>query len=122
MLTEKPLRLLSIGVGILMLFHGVDKILNGIDFVVQMLEVHHIPYSQYLAYGVYLGEVVAPIMLIIGRNLQIAGGLLAVNMLVAIWLVHSDTLFMIQETGAWSIETPLLYLIAGLTIALSKEG
>jgi len=41
-------------------------------------------------------------------------------MLVAILLAHKDDIFTLGKHGAWSIEVPLLYLIAGLTLALWK--
>ncbi len=117
MLTGNSLRILSVGVGILLLFYGVDKVMNGIDFIVTLLRDHHIPYPEYLAYGVYIGEVVAPLMLIMGRNVPLAGALIAIDMIVAIWLVHSDHLFEIVDSGAWSIELPMLYLLIGVTLA-----
>ena len=117
MLTDQPLRILAIGVGVLLLFYGVDKILHGIDFIVILLKEHHVPFPDYLAYAVYLGEVLAPLMLIVGRYVPIAGALIVINMLVAIFLVHSDNLFGIVENGAWSIEIPMLYLLIGVVLA-----
>ncbi len=117
MFTDQPLRILAIGVGVLLLFYGVDKILHGIDFIVILLKEHHIPFPEYLAYAVYLGEVLAPLMLITGRYVPIAGALIVLDMLAAIFLVHSDNLFGIVENGAWSIEIPMLYLLIGAVLA-----
>lgn len=118
-------RLLSVGLGVLLLFHGVDKLFNGIDGIIGMINGLGLPYeqyTQYLAYGVYVGEVLAPIMLIIGRYVRIAGILIVVNMLVAIVLTSSENIFALGEQGEWAIELPMLYLIMGLTLAIWGQG
>lgn len=114
-------RVLTIGLGILMLFHGVDKILNGVDFITPLLEAYSIPYAEYLAYGVYIGEVIAPLLLISGYYIRVAGGVIVLNMLVAIFLVHQNEIFTLTEHGSWSLEIPMLYLVIGLALLLSKE-
>jgi len=114
-------RVLTIGLGVLMLFHGVHKILNGVDFITPLLEVYSIPYAEYLAYGVYIGEVIAPLLLISGYYIRVAGGVIVLNMLVAIFLVHQNEIFTLTEHGSWSLEIPMLYLVIGLALLLSKE-
>lgn len=112
-------RLLSVGLGFLLLFHGVDKLIYGIDGIMGMINGLKLPYSEYteyLAYGVYIGEVLAPILLIIGRYVRIAAALVVVNMLVAIILMHGENIFALGEYGSWAIELPMLYLVMGLTL------
>jgi len=58
--------------------------------------------------------------LIFGQYIRISGAIIVFNMLVAILLAHKDDIFTLGKHGAWSIEVPLLYLIAGLTLALWK--
>lgn len=115
---SKSLRILSFGLGVLMLFHGIDKLSNGVEHIVKMLSGAGLPYAEYVVYGVYVGEIIAPLLLIFGQYIRISGAIIAFNMLVAILLVHSDAIFTLGKHGAWSIEVPLLYLIAGLTLAL----
>jgi len=117
-MNNRALRFLSFGLGVLLLFHGIDKILHGTDFVQQMLVASKVPYSQYIQYAVYIGEVIAPILLIFGQYIRISGAIVAFNMMVAIFLVHKDSFFTLGEHGAWSIEVPMLYFVAGLTLAL----
>lgn len=119
--TNRAIRILSFGLGVLMLFHGIDKLSNGVDHIVKMLMGAGVPYAQYVVYGVYIGEVIAPLLLIFGQYIRISGAIIAFNMLVAILLVHKDAIFTLGKHGAWSIEVPLLYLIAGLTLALWKQ-
>ncbi len=114
-------RVLTIGLGVLMLFHGVHKVLNGVDFIIPLLESYNVPYAEYVSYGVYVGEVFAPLLLISGYYIRVAGAIIVFNMLVALFLVHRDEIFTLTDYGSLSIETPLLYLIIGLALFLSKE-
>ena len=120
-MNNKTITFLAFSLGVLLLFHGVDKIMNGTDFIEKMLTNANVPYAKYITYGVFIGEVLAPILLIIGRYVKIAGGIIAFNMLVAIFLVHRDTIFTLSEHGGWSIELQLLYFIAGLTLFVSES-
>ena len=117
-MNSRALRFLSFGVGVLLLFHGIDKVMHGTEYIEKMLIASKVPYSTYVQYGVYIGEVVAPLLLIFGQYMRISGAIVAFNMLTAIFLVHQNTLFTLGEHGAWSIEVPMFYLIAGLTLAL----
>ncbi len=112
--------LLRLGVGGLLLFHGIHKILYGIDPIKAMLAAHSLP--QWLGYGVYIGEVLAPVALIVGFRARIAAAVVAFNMAVAIALAYGGNLFSLGKFGGWSIETPLLYLVGALTIALIGGG
>ncbi|CAA6799090.1 MAG: Putative oxidoreductase [uncultured Sulfurovum sp.] len=116
-MNEKAINVLAFSLGFLLLFHGVDKVLNGTDFIEEMLQNANVPYAKYVTYGVFIGEIVAPVLLIIGRYISIAGGIIAFNMLVAIILAHKETVFTLSEHGGWSIELQLLYLSGGLALA-----
>ncbi len=54
----------------------------------------------FLAYGVYLGEVVGPVLVIIGLYTRIGAFLVIGNMLVALALAHSQELFSLGSMGA----------------------
>jgi putative oxidoreductase len=109
-------RFLAVGLAVLLLFHGVDKIVNGVGDIQNMLEKLSIPYAKYLAHGVYIGEVIAPLLLIFNHYIRIALALIIVNMISAIFFTHRTTLFTVNNHGAWSIEVPLLYLIISITL------
>jgi putative oxidoreductase len=108
--------LLRISVAVLMLFHGVAKITGGVDGIKGMLGGAGLP--QALAYGVYVGEVIAPLLILIGLWVGPAALIMAVNMLFAIFLAHSGDIFQVTGTGAWAIELQMLFLIGSLVIAL----
>ena len=54
---------LRLGVGGTMLFHGVHKLLTGLDPVKSLLAAHKLPDA--LAYIVYFGEIVGPLLIIL---------------------------------------------------------
>ena len=117
---NQSIRFLAFGLGFLLMFHGIDKITNGTEFIEKMLVGMNVPYAKYVTYGVFIGEIVAPLLLIFGQYIRISGAIIAFNMLVAIILVHKDTLFTLGDHGAWSIEVPMLYLIMAVTLVLWK--
>ncbi|MBE1851196.1 DoxX family protein, partial [Escherichia coli] len=61
---DTGLLLLRLTFGILMLFHGVAKIEHGVNWIVSILQAVGLP--GFIAYGVYIGEVVAPVLIILG--------------------------------------------------------
>src|SRR5690606_13331716 len=76
----------------------------------------------FFAWAVYIGEVIAPIFVILGFYTRLGGLLIAVNMLVAIALAHMGHLFQLSGTGGWRLELQALYLFGGLAIALLGAG
>jgi len=66
---------LRIALGVLILFHGVAKLTGGIDFITDVVVKAGLP--SFVAYGVYVGEVVAPLMLIAGWHTRLGAALIA---------------------------------------------
>ena len=95
--------LVRLAVGGLLLFHGVAKILHpdSLGFISKMLVGVDLPGE--LAYGVYIGEIVAPLMIVLGVYCRLGGLVAAVNMLVAIWLAHSGDIFSLGEHGGLAL-------------------
>jgi putative oxidoreductase len=61
--------------------------------------------------------VVAPIMLLVGYQTKVAALLIAINMVVAILLVHLGDIFTRNEMGGgWGIELQALILVGALAI------
>jgi putative oxidoreductase len=106
----------------LMLFHGVAKIMHpgSLDFIGGMLAGYGLP--SILAYGVYVGEVVAPLMVIVGYRARLGALLMAVNMLFAIVLAHTGDLFSLSEHGGWSVELQMFYLLTAVAVLLLGSG
>lgn len=114
--------ILRLTVGILMLFHGVSKILNpgSLEYIGGQLTKTGLPSA--LAYGVYLGEVVAPLMIILGIYARFGGLLIVGNMIFAIVLAHAGELFSLTKNGAWALELQGFYLLCGLAILFLGSG
>ena len=112
--------LLRLLLGVLLLLHGLHKIFSGPEEVAGMLAAHHIP--GVLAYGVYLGEVLAPVLLILGLYTRLAGLLIVANMTVAILVTHGINIFHRNPYGGWVIELELFYGVCGLIVMLLGAG
>lgn len=111
---------LRLTLAILMLFHGIHKLYGGIGPVESLLSEHGLP--GWLGYGVFLGEVVAPVMIILGYYARVGAVLLALSMLTAILL--TDGFFPIRLTayGAPTIELLLLYMMMAVTLFFFGPG
>ncbi len=118
MKNQEAKRILSIGVAILLLFHGVHNATYGVDAIIEILETQDIPFAKYLVYALFLSELIAPILLLCNRLVNIAGTLIVINISVTISIVHIDHLLEITKYGVWGVEVPILYLIIGATLAL----
>ena len=112
--------LLRLTLGVLILFHGLSKLNGGMGGIVQMVQSHGFPGA--LGYGVLLGEVIGPLMLIAGFHARIGAVLVFVNMVVAILLVHMGQLGAFTAQGGWALELQAMYLVAALAIALLGPG
>ena len=114
--------ILRLSVAGLMLFHGVAKIMHpgSLDFIGGMLAGYGLP--SILAYGVYVGEVLAPLMVIVGYKARIGGLLMAVNMLFAIVLAHSGDFFSLSEHGGWMVELQMFYLLSSVSVIFLGSG
>ena len=112
--------LLRIALGVLILFHGVHKLLHGLDVVAGAVAAAGLP--AFVAYGVYLGEVVAPLLLLIGLWTRAAACVVAINMLGAFALVHYTQIATLGVGGGWALELQGMYLVTALAIALLGAG
>jgi len=113
---------LRLTLGILLLFHGVAKISNpgSMEFIEGKLSAFDL--TPYLAYGVFIGEIVAPLLIILGIFTRFGGSLVVCNMLFAILLVHQDELLSLGKHGGWALELQGFYLLCGLVIFLMGSG
>ncbi len=110
--------ILRLAVGLLVLLHGIYKISNPgtLDFIGGLFQNYHLP--AMLAYLVYIGEVVAPIMLIVGYKTRLAAKLVTITMVFVIVLAHIGEIFTISARGGGSaIELQLMFLAGALAIA-----
>ena len=111
---------LRLALGILILLHGMNKLMNGVSGIQDMLQGVGLPGQ--LAYAVYLGEVLGPILLIVGWYARVGAGLIVLNMLVAIGLVHRHELLHLNQHGGWALELQGMYLFTAVALVLLGPG
>jgi putative oxidoreductase len=111
---------LRAALAILLLFHGVAKITGGIGPISGMLAGVGLPGS--LGYLVYVGEVIAPLLMLAGVFTRAAALIVVVNMIVAVLLAHTGDLFQLGAAGGWKLELQGLYLVAAIAVALLGAG
>lgn len=112
--------ILRFTLGFLMLFHGYDKLTSGIDGIKFLVTKDGLP--EFLAYGVYMGEIVVPILIILGLFTRISSIIYAATMLFAIYLAHAQDIFTISEKGAWAIELQALFMLGALALVFLGAG
>lgn len=111
---------LRVGLAVLVLFHGLAKVAGGVGFISGMLAQAGLP--AVLAYGVYVGEVIAPLLVLIGLFTRPAALIIAINMVVAILMVHTGELFSLSKTGGWALELQGFFLLTAIVVAMQGAG
>lgn len=114
------LLILRLSVATLMLFHGAAKISHGVDGIAKGLVAKGLP--EFLVYGVYIGEIIVPFLLIIGLFTRLASVFMAGTMAIAIWVAYSSKLFVLSKFGAPIIESPLMFLLIAVTLMFTGAG
>jgi putative oxidoreductase len=112
--------ILRLVLGGTILLHGIGKLLGGIDGISGMVSRAGLP--EFFAYGVYAGEVVAPLLVILGWYSRVGAALIAVNMLFAFGLAHLHQLFSLNNSHGWALELQAMFLFTAAAIALLGPG
>jgi putative oxidoreductase len=112
--------LLRLTVGVLLILHGLHKIFTGPDEIIEMVTAHH--WASFIAYGVYLGEVLGPLLVIFGFFARIGGLLILINMIIAVILAYNGNVGHLNGAGGWIIELEAFFGLCGLTVVLLGAG
>lgn len=113
--------LLRIGVGGILLFHGIFKLTHGVEWIRNPLAGMGLP--GYLAYGAYVGEIIAPVLILLGYRTRIGALLVVIDMLMAVALVLRPQIFAVKELGGgWAIEIEAILILAALAIFFTGGG
>jgi len=105
---------------ILILLHGISKIIGGPAFITGLVGKSGLPPA--IGYLVYVGEVLAPLLVLFGIWTRAAALIIAGNMLIAVALVHMGQLFLINKQGGWELELQGMYLFGAVAVALLGAG
>ncbi|MBE2984889.1 DoxX family protein [Campylobacter sp. RM9344] len=110
---------IRLGLGICLFLHGFHKITNGIGGVKAILVKSGL--SEILAYGVYFGEVLAPLMLIIGFYSRISASIIIATSLFIIYAAYPNPLE-ITNYGGFKAEILYLYICMAFCIVFCGSG
>lgn len=115
------LLILRLSVGLLMLPHGIHKLLNSgaLGYIQSLLEAKGLP--AFISYGVFVGEIVAPLLIVIGFRTRISALVLAATGLMILFLGY-DNLFALTQYGGWVAELAGLFLFGALSLAFTGGG
>ena len=112
--------ILRLTLGVLILLHGIAKLSGGVGGIAGMLQGIGLP--AFLAYGVYIGEVLAPILVLIGCYARVGAGLIVANMLFAILLAHPQDILKLTPNGGWALELQGFFLFTALALVFTGPG
>ena len=108
-----------LGLGVCLFMHGFAKISHGIGGVKSILTKAGLP--EIVAYGSYIGEVVAPIMIILGILSRI-GALLVISTSLTIIYAYHGLGNLLELTNAGGFKTEILYLYIALSLCIIFNG
>lgn len=117
---DAGLLVLRLSIGILMLLHGIAKIQNGVSGTMGLIENAGLPAA--LGYLIYIGEVLAPLMLIAGFRSRLGALLVAGTMAFVMVFIQPDKFGQITPTGAWGLEVQGLFLFGSMAILIAGGG
>lgn len=111
---------LRLVLGLTVLLHGVAKITGGVDGIEGMLTGVGLP--ALLAWGAYAGEVLGPVLVLLGFHARIGAALIAINMLFALALAHLPQVLLLNQQGGWAIELQAMFLFTAVALILTGPG
>jgi putative oxidoreductase len=113
---------LRVTLGVLMLFHGVAKLGDGgaLDWIGRQLADSGLP--AVLSYGVFIGEIAAPLMVLAGVYCRIGAGLIVVSMFFALGLAHVPELFALNQQGGYALELQASFTLTAAAVMLLGSG
>jgi len=117
---DAALLILRVVLGLLILLHGVSKLPPPPEFLVTELSQRGLP--SLLAYGVYLGEIVGPILIIVGVWTRLGALLIVANMIVAVLVAHSGDVLQLNKQGGYELELQAMFLFTAVALVLTGAG
>jgi putative oxidoreductase len=115
---DAALLILRLALAAVLLYHGLPKVMN-FGATVGAFQSMNVPAPTLTAAFAILSEVIGGILILLGVAVDIAGLLVIIDMLGAIFTVHWDAGFDFTK-GGW--EHPFTVLSMALTLALAGPG
>ena len=113
------LLILRITIGGLLFLHGIHKISAGIENQIQLLSNNGLPGQ--LMYFVYISEVIAPVLLLMGVFTRISALTIVLTMITILFVIPGPLLGL-DIHGASVIELQLLYLLIPMALFFTGPG
>lgn len=111
---------LRLAVGILILLHGIAKVRYGLGDVATALARVNIP--PVVGYLIYVGEVLAPALMIVGLWMRPAAWIVSATMAVALVLGHPKEIFLLTKHGGLLLEVQWMFMLGAAAAALLGAG
>ncbi|MFV0480455.1 MAG: DoxX family protein [Campylobacteraceae bacterium] len=114
--------LVRITVAVMMLPHGITKLpfFWGLSQASGTLVKSGLPGS--LAFTAYIGEIIGPLLILIGYKAKFGAVLVIITMVFAIILTSGTSLFGLDAYGGFKGEKQLLYIVASFAIIYLGSG
>ena len=112
--------ILRVVLGLLILLHGIAKLRGGMGGIVGLVESHGLP--GFLGYGVLIGEVFAPLMLIVGFHARIGALHRRHQHDVRLRARAHGRIGKLNEQGGWALELQGMFLFTAIALALLGPG
>ncbi|MGO2659672.1 DoxX family protein [Mycetocola reblochoni] len=118
--TSAGLLLLRLALAGVMLAHGLQKLFTwGVPGTQESFAAMGVPAAETAAIVVIAIETVGAVLLVLGLGTRVVGVLAAINMAVAVVLVHLAAGFFVADGG---YEFALLLAVLGVVVALTGPG
>jgi len=111
------LLILRLTIGLLMIPHGINKLLHpdAFGYIESTLDAKNLP-------GVFIGEIVAPLLIVLGFRSRLAALVMFLNGLATLYLAYSDKLSAFTQQGGWAPELPALFFLGALALLFTGGG
>jgi putative oxidoreductase len=112
--------LVRIAAGGLLFLHGWHKILAGTENQMGMLAGSGLP--PQLMYFVYISEVLAPVLIVLGMFVRLSALSVIMTLLTVLYVLPVDLFGLNERTGASNIEIQLFYLLTAIALFFTGPG
>lgn len=116
--SDVGLLIVRIALGGIIFFHGFHKLMHGTDDQFQILASNGIP-GQFI-YFVYISEVLAPVLIVLGILTRISSLTIIVTMIVVFYVLPFP--IGLDEHGAMNIESQLYFLLLSVALFFTGPG
>jgi len=116
--SDVGLLIVRIALGGIIFFHGFNKIIHGIGDQWAILESNGIP--GVFIYFVYVSEVLAPVLVVLGILTRISNLTIIVTMIVVFYALPYP--IGLDEHGAMNIESQLYFLLLSVALFFTGPG